>query len=244
VCNTGADIEKTLPDVSTQTLWIACSRNAPQAFFDAVSGRGGHADFGQWLALEPPDADTIPLLQCYFDPLVGIGADFQFLPEAELADVLAAPPDDARDLFIGARVDLARKSIVLIRGNLDQVVVPLGSFWPNQNCIPDPTRFRLTDYGHTVCLGDYEASANSILCEIDPDYRKRARAKREQEEQTFGASLRRVRRLKGLTRDDFAPLSAKAIARLERGEIEKPHAKTLNTIAARLGVNAGEIETY
>ena len=37
---------------------------------------------------------------------------------------------------------------------------------------PDFTRLRLTDYGRTIALGDYEASADAILYELDPDYRR------------------------------------------------------------------------
>ena len=71
-------------------------------------------------------------------------------------------------------------------------------------------------------------------------YRRRLRA----EEKTFGASLRRLRVLRGLRQNDFAPLPAKTIARVERGEVAKPHGQTLGRIAERLGVAAGEIESY
>jgi hypothetical protein len=42
----------------------------------------------------------------------------------------------------------------------------------------------------------------------------------------------------------LAPISLKEIARLERNEVGKPHAKTLEVIAARLGVHPTEIGTY
>ncbi len=47
-----------------------------------------------------------------------------------------------------------------------------------------------------------------------------------------------------VSRDDFAPLSAKTIARIERNEVEKPHGETLRIIAKRLNVDPEEIETY
>ena len=53
--------------------------------------------------------------------------------------------------------------------------------------------------------------------------------------------LRKQRRLK---RSDFAPVSAKEIARMERNEVATPHAKTLATIARRLGVRVEEIGGY
>jgi hypothetical protein len=47
-----------------------------------------------------------------------------------------------------------------------------------------------------------------------------------------------------LTRRDFAPVSSKEIARLERNEITRPHAKTLAVIAARLDVRPDEIASF
>ena len=39
-------------------------------------------------------------------------------------------------------------------------------------------------------------------------------------------------------------ISAKEIARIDRGEVAKPHPETLERLAARLGVKASEIEAY
>ena len=109
---------------------------------------------------------------------------------------------------------------------------------------PDFKRLRLTDCGRTVVLGDCEASADAIPCELDPDYRRRLTKRRRQSERTFGAALLRLRKQRRLKRSDFAPISAKEIARIERDEIGKPHAKTLEAIADRLGVKPEEIENH
>jgi hypothetical protein len=76
-------------------------------------------------------------------------------------------------------------------------------------------------------------SRRSVLCERE--IRKDA---------SFGGSLRRLRLQKGISRSDFAPLSSKTIARVERGEVEVPHGDTLEAIARRLGVPAAEIGSY
>lgn len=110
--------------------------------------------------------------------------------------------------------------------------------------MPDFTRLRLTDHGRTVALGDYEAAADAILYELDPDYRRRLKKQRRQGERTFGASLMRLRKQRRLKRSDFAPISPKEIARIERNEVEKPHARTLETIADRLGIRPEEIDSY
>ena len=89
-------------------------------------------------------------------------------------------------------------------------------------------RLSFTDYGHTVALGEYEAAADAILYEIDAEYRRQLNKERQRSERSFGASLRRLRIQKRLNRNDFAPLAAKTIARIERNEIEKPHGKSLD----------------
>jgi hypothetical protein len=47
-----------------------------------------------------------------------------------------------------------------------------------------------------------------------------------------------------LKRSDFAPVSPKEIARIERNEVGKPHAKTLEAIASRLDVRPEDIDGY
>jgi transcriptional regulator with XRE-family HTH domain len=69
-------------------------------------------------------------------------------------------------------------------------------------------------------------------------------AKRGAEEKTFGASLRRLRLQRGLKQSDFNEVSAKTIRRIERGETDAPHGKTLAAIAARLQVEPNEIASY
>jgi len=61
---------------------------------------------------------------------------------------------------------------------------------------------------------------------------------------SFGGALRRLRLARGLSRDDFPDINAKTIARIERGEVEKPHGETLVKICGVLGVAPEEIETY
>lgn len=110
--------------------------------------------------------------------------------------------------------------------------------------MPDFAGLRLTDYGRTIALGDYEVAADAILNELDPEYRRRLEKRRRLSERTFGAARLRSRKQRRLKRSDFAPISLKEIARIERNGVEKPHAKTLEVIADRLGVEPEEIEHY
>lgn len=184
------------------------------------------------------------MLSGYFQRVFGIGPDFRFLPDEELVEVLKSPPEQARDCFIGGAVNRKNGAVALIRGDVTMLAVPLSIFRPNKVTRPDPARLAFTDYGQTVCLGDYEASADSILYEVDPGYRARINADRRAKQKTFGACLRKLRQQRMLTRGDFAPISAKTIARIERDEIERPHGKTLKFLCQRLEVEPEKIETY
>ena len=94
-------------------------------------------------------------------------------------------------------------------------------------------------------LGNYEAAADALLYEYDPEYRRRTAKQRLQEEQSFGASLRRLRKQRGLRREDFEPdLSAKTIARIEQGKVKRIQQKTLQALAEHLSVPPGEIESF
>ena len=104
---------------------------------------------------------------------------------------------------------------MLVRGNFDRMTVPLSIFRPSGTSKPDFRRIELDDYGHTVRFGEYEASADFILYEADPDYRKRLNAKRRVEEKGFGPSLRRLRIQKATRQEDFPGINAKIIARIE-----------------------------
>jgi hypothetical protein len=176
---------------------------------------------------------------------VGDSPGYRWLPKDKLTEVLLDPAVDGSELFIAAAADSVTRALSLIRGDCRQIVVPFALFPPSgDGTKPDFTKVQVTDYGRTIALGDYEAAADAILYEIDRDYRKKVNRQRQGTEKTFGASLLRLRKQRRLKRGDFAPLSAKTIARLERNEIATPHGKTLKTLANRLGVAPDEIGDY
>jgi hypothetical protein len=153
----------------------------------------------------------------------------------ELDAVSKAP--DRKDRFVGGMADKGGKTVVLWRGDLMPLVVPFSAFMLTANGIrPDWDRFAATDYGHTLKFGSYEAAADAVLYEYDPEFRRRLNRSRVATEQTLGASIRRLRKQRQLTRNDFPGIDPKTLARIERGEVHKPHADTLQSIAGRLGV--------
>jgi DNA-binding Xre family transcriptional regulator len=154
--------------------------------------------------------------------------------------------DHRPDLFIGGSVNHATDTITFWRGNLMPLTVPFSAFEKSGNGTkPDFNEFAVIDCGQTVQLGDYEAAVDAILYEYDPEFRRRISKQRLQEDQSFGASLRRLRKQRGLRREDFEPdLSAKTIARIEQGKVKRIQKKTLNALAEHLSVEPEEIETF
>lgn len=185
------------------------------------------------------------LLHALFGVVLSTGSsDGSLLPRSELLAVLASP--HRGDLFIGGTVDRKNGVLVLYRGDLEPLVVPLDWFEASPDGVrPDPCRFAVTDFGQTVTLGEYEAATHTILYDFDRAFRRRAKARSMERDATFGGSLRRLRILRGLTQAAFEPaVSAKEVARLERGLVKKPHGRTLKALAARLRVKQEELATY
>ena len=211
-----------------RATWVSFTRSFTDILLEKAVG--ARADFrgSHLITLIPPRSESIPALLGLFHPVFGLVEGFQWLPKEELVEAIMS--DDASDRFIGGSVDAKAKTLTLLRGDMEAVVGPFSIFPKSgDGTVADFAKLRLTDYGRTVALGDYEASADAILYETDPDYRRRLKKQRRQSERTFGASLMRLRKQRRLKRSDFAPVSSKEIARIERNEVEKPHVRTLGS---------------
>jgi hypothetical protein len=195
------------------------------------------------LLLEEPSAARRELLAALFRVVIAPGNGVQLLPREDLVEVLTS--EHPEDYFIGGVVDRDDKAIVLYRGNLERLVVPFAWFRAERRSPrPDFEDFEVTDSGQTVRFGAFEAAADAILYEFDIDARRRIKNTQVEKDETFGGALRRLRLARGLSRDDFPGINGKTIARIERGEVEKPHGETLAKISDVLGVDPDEIETY
>ena len=243
VCHDRSEVEAAVTSPTKRVTWISFTRNFTDMLLEKAVDTRADLRGSHLITLTPPRSESISALLGLFHPVFGLVEGFQWLPKEELVEVITR--DDASDRFIGGSVDPKAKTLTLLRGDIEAVVAPFAIFQKSgDGTAPDFTRLQLTDYGRTVALGDYEASADAILYELDPAYRRRLKKQRRQSERTFGASLMRLRKQRRLKRSDFAPISSKEIARIERNEVEKPHAKTLEAIADRLGVRPEEIDGY
>jgi hypothetical protein len=246
LCRGGEEIARSMRHSLARSVWISTKQEATDNVLRNVQQCGfRRGPISGLITIEPPRPNSIPGLNSCFRRLAGVAPDSKLLPLEELLDVLSSSSREAAGLFIAAVADPQSQTLALTRGNLKTITVCWSMFKPaGEGVEPDFTRLRLTDYGHTVCFGDYEAASDAILYEADAEYRRKTRKKLLSEEKTFGASLRRLRIQKGLSRGDFAPLSSRTLARIERSEVERPHGETLRTIATRLGVEPEEIQTY
>ena len=233
-----------MSDSGIDTLWLSDDQHLMGAALKKAWFRRKFPvrGFGKLILFYVPHAEDVPVLTKSFKRMVFF-ADDESLPRGELGEVLAAKNRD--DLFIGGTVSHDTATITLRRGNLESLVVPFAAFnRPSDGVSPDFSHFAVTDYGQTIKLGDYEAGSDAILYEFDPKYRRRIARIRVASEKTFGASLRRLRKQKGLKRTAFSPLTDKTIARIEQGLVARPRGSTLSVIAQRLDVEPEEIESY
>jgi hypothetical protein len=238
--NTDEDIVNTFLSAGRHSVWFAPNDSFVFHLAKAVhEPKGDHRLF----VFDEPTPLYWDLTNVYFRFVVPASAGFAVLPPQELTDVLTA--DNREDLLVGGLVREDEGLLILFRGDLGPLVVPLSWFVGGKRSpAPDFGSLSIQDYGHTVRFGDFEAATDAILYEFDPDFRRRARQNQLAADPSFGGSLRRLRIQKGVSREDFPGVSPKTIARIERNEVDDPRPKTLQAIAKRLGVPEGELGTY
>ena len=236
---TESEIRDALERSGRRAVWVAPSVAAVQLLLAALAGRSKGDQ--RLLSLEPANGARHSLLHAIFRFVVSADEGIRLLRVDELADVLGAA--NREDLFVGVAV--ADAAVVLYRGNLEPMVVPLAWFRTRAGGPkPDTADLAIMDSGQTVRLGEYEAATDAILYEFDAGYRRRAKKREVERDNSFGGALRRLRLQKGLRRNDFDGVTAKEIARIERGEVKKPRPRTVAILAKRLGVPAKQVATY
>jgi DNA-binding Xre family transcriptional regulator len=146
----------------------------------------------------------------------------------------------------GGFVNQTNRTITFWRGNLESLTVAFSAFKKSgDETRPNFDDFSVIDRGQTVKPGSYEATVDAILYECDPEFRREVSKKRSQEERTFGAALRRLRKQRGLRREDFAAdVAAKTVARIEQGQVKRVQKATLAALARHLAVDPEEIASW
>jgi hypothetical protein len=195
------------------------------------------------LVLDEMKGVTHHLFSAFFRYVVTTSNRLKLLEFDELIEVLTSP--DRHNLFIGGAVDEDGEAVLLYRGNVEPLVVPLSWFLNDSSSAKaNPKAFSVADFGQTIRLGTFEAAADAILYEFDQEFRRAAKKRALREDPSLGAAIRRLRLQKGLSRRDFPGITEKAIARLERNEVDQPRRKTLEAVASTLGVPVEELKSY
>jgi DNA-binding Xre family transcriptional regulator len=226
---------------SKDSVWVSYASDLTDALVKGATSVPSTLGLG--LFIHPLDMKSIPVLSTLFRR-IAFTVDGGFIPAEELAEVLDS--ENRANLFIGGFVNEATDTITFWRGTLQPLTVPFSAFGKSgDGTAPDFDSFSVIDCGQTVKFGDYEAAVDAILYEFDPEYRRATSKKRLQEDRSFGAALRRLRKQRGLRREDFEPdLSAKTVARIEQGKVARIQKKTLHSLARHLAVDPQEIASF
>lgn len=234
-------LRNSVAQASKDSVWVSYAGDLTAAL--VKSAPVTPATLGMGVFIHALDLKTIPVLSSLFRR-IAFTVDGEFIPAEELAEVLAA--ENRANLLIGGFVNNATQTITLWRGNLESLTVPFSAFEKSgDGTAPDFHCFSVIDCGQTVQLGDYEAAVDALLYEYDPEYRRAMSKQRLQDDPSFGAALRRLRKQRGLRREDFEPdVSAKTVARIEQGKVTRIHKATLDSLARHLSVEPQEIQSF
>lgn len=241
IVKSAMDLRASVAHASKDSVWISYASDLTDALVKRASV--SPTTLGLGVFVHALDMKAIPALSSLFRR-IAFAVDDGFLPAEELAEVLSA--DNRANLLIGGFVNEATQTVTLWRGNLEPLTVPFAAFEKSgAGTEPDFKSFSVTDCGQTVKLGSYEAAVDAILYEYDPKFRRALSKKRLQEDRTFGAALRRLRKQRGLRREDFEPdISGKTVARIEQGKVTRIQKSTLEALAKHLAVEPEEIKSF
>ena len=241
VVSSKSDVRNWMPHATRDSLWISYAHDLTGALVKNASA--AQPTLGMGLFIHALDVNTLPALTACFRR-IAFTTDGGFIPTDELVEVLEA--HKRPDLFIGGSVDQGTETVTFWRGDLKPLTVPFSAFEKSgDGTRPDFSRFTVIDSGQTVRFGDYEAAVDALLYEYDPEYRRRISKRRLQEDRSFGAALRRLRKQRGLRREDFEPeVSARTVARIEQNKVKRIQKKTLSALGRRLSVDPREIDTF
>lgn len=239
VLRSDRDVLRGFAESPKDSVWVAHTASDLSALANALVHRSGDR---RLLVLRSLREVAHQLLTTWFRYVVPAKDGISLLRSAELFAVLQSPNRD--ELLIGGAYHAKEKVLVLYRGSVEPLIVPFSWFKEAPGgARPDPTRFKIVDYGQTVKLGGYEAATGAILYEFDEAYRQKAKKRAVEKDKSLGGSIRRLRLQKGLSRADFS-LPSRTLARIERGEVETPREETLRKIARRLDVSLESLGSY
>jgi hypothetical protein len=100
-----------------------------------------------------------------------MNSSFKILPPDALREIFELPVFEKHRLIVGGYPDFDSQQLVLFRGDGSNVIAPFSMFQPRAGCSPNFEDFEIIDFGNTIKLGEYEASVQAILIDLDPEYK-------------------------------------------------------------------------
>lgn len=238
--NSSLEASKAVRSVDANVVWIVRKESLADCVAQDVAASNVWRKTGYLLLLLDARSALLPSLEKRFRAVAFASS---ILPKEELDEVLKSP--DREDRFIGGVVDEDSMTVILWRGNFDPIAVPFKAFPATANGIrPNFDKFSVIDYGQSLRFGNYESDAEAVLYEYASDFRRRLKQTRFAKEASLGASIRRLRKQKRLTRNDFGSVDPKTLARIEQGNVKTPRHSTLKEISKVLGVSQAQLSSY
>lgn len=192
------------------------------------------------LVLERLRPESRHALVTAFRTVLGYEDGIRLLEPAEVARVLAA--HDWNERYIGGAVDRVIGGLVLYRADLTRDWLGLDRLEALGVGSPvDLGALAFEGRGLVVRLGNFTLATDRVLASMDSRYRRRTRKEILNLDGSFGARVRRLREGLKVPRTMFPGLSARTLARIERGESVRPRPGTLVIIARRLRVDIEEL---
>jgi hypothetical protein len=220
------------------SLWIALHEVSAHWLAHALANSSVPVR-GRFLAMKEVPPELATLFADTFDKIAL--KPHSLLPVTEILTIFLR--NDRDEFCIGASIDRSAQAIICVRGDFSVISAPLTFFESTSGVIPDFNDFEVIDHGRTLRFGKYQATFSALLYERDIRYRRHLNRMREQSDRSFSASMRRLRKQRGLRLSDFGALE-KTVARIERGEVKHPRKKTLKRIAKLLRVAPEHLAEY
>ena len=142
-------------------------------------------------------------------------------------------------VILGSLFDGRTGTLSLMRCDLSCAIVPRDlahRIWGGGDQRPE-----LSDDGTMLSCHGRNMSASEILAAVDPVFRREYRRRIWAQQRDLGSRIRHLRKLRHARREDFPGVTAKTVARIERGEIKNPQKETLRLIALHLGVKSDQL---
>ena len=120
---TSEEVRDLYATVASNLLWIAPRQSDMLMLCNLVGKpRGNHC----LLSLEPTKGSFKHYLNAKFSRVVSPDDGLRLLPLEEIAEIFASP--ECEDYFIGGIVDKENDSVILYRGNVEPITLPLSWF--------------------------------------------------------------------------------------------------------------------